>query len=621
MKNKAVGRIIAISLSVVMAVTLAPLSAVAEDVGNVAVEIIEDDIFMSTSETSDVDENQKSYTVCGFKERDVMADAIYIDADNRPSLEALTAMMPKELTVSVWDNNSENLQTVSTVNASVSWECVGENYEDAEGYYYQFSPAINGYEVDESIDIIKDAPYIPVFVVCDDGAKLNQGTSQLMAVTKSANEKKVYDFIVGTMKLNSAAACGIMANIQYESSFNPNALGDKGTSYGICQWHASRWDNLKNYCSKYGYDSTTLEGQLHFLEYELKNSYRTKVYNKLVSVENSADGAYDAAYCWCYYFEVPANKETVAVTRGNVARDKYWKEYGNSSSGGESGQEPVAPQPDYTTPSDIVFNDNWGDNIYYMGCKLTPSVVVMREGKTLTPKTDYTITFSNNQNATINPKNPAKYTITYKGEYKKVKRDVRTFTIKQGYMREADVYCGDMINYTRPGIYKSKVYINYYGLVLKASDYTVSYWLDLNHTIPMDSKHKLEIPEGDESATVYVKVTGKDKNMTGEIYGQYTVYRKPAKDDSRVNIASCILKLDDTTRKGLTFTGDTFTIGDPIDLKLYQNSGAVKSGTPVDESYYKINLIGNVRKGTAVILVNGYGSDAIGSKAITFRIK
>ena len=109
--------------------------------------------------------------------------------------------------------------------------------------------------------------------------------------------------------------------------------------------------------------------------------------------------------------------------------------------------------------------------------------------------------------------------------------------------------------------------------------------------------------------------------MTGEIYGQYTVYRKPAKDDSRVNIASCILKLDDTTRKGLTFTGDTFTIGDPIDLKLYQNSAAVKSGTPVDESYYKINLIGNVRKGTAVILVNGYGSEAIGSKAITFRIK
>ena len=45
---------------------------------------------------------------------------------------------------------------------------------------------------------------------------------------------------------------------------------------------------------------------------------------------NSADGAYNAGYYWCYYYEVPANKESVAVTRGNLAKNTYWSEYGRS---------------------------------------------------------------------------------------------------------------------------------------------------------------------------------------------------------------------------------------------------------------------------------------------------
>ena len=61
-----------------------------------------------------------------------------------------------------------------------------------------------------------------------------------------SNEQKCYNYFTKTMNLNCAGACGILANIKYESGFNPKAKGDGGTSYGICQWHNNRYTNLKN---------------------------------------------------------------------------------------------------------------------------------------------------------------------------------------------------------------------------------------------------------------------------------------------------------------------------------------------------------------------------------------
>ncbi|MCD8048108.1 MAG: phage tail tip lysozyme, partial [Clostridia bacterium] len=151
-----------------------------------------------------------------------------------------------------------------------------------------------------------------------------------------SNEQIVYDFLIDEMGLNAAAACGVLANIRAESSFNPNALGDSGTSYGICQWHNSRWTNLKNYCNNNGYDWTTLEGQLHFLYYELVSSY-AEVWNYLNSVDNTSDGAYNAGYYWCYNYEIPANTAYVASVRGGYARE-YWEIYG------ENDNEEVEPQ-------------------------------------------------------------------------------------------------------------------------------------------------------------------------------------------------------------------------------------------------------------------------------------
>ena len=148
-------------------------------------------------------------------------------------------------------------------------------------------------------------------------------TSNASIMSSNENCRAAYEYLTKTMGLSHAAACGILANIQYESSFDPHCLGDNGTSYGICQWHAERYTDLKNWCNNHGYDYTTLEGQLHYLEHDLK-ALHSGIYNHIKSVENSSDGAYDAGYHWCVYFEIPADKYNKAIERGTAAQNYYW---------------------------------------------------------------------------------------------------------------------------------------------------------------------------------------------------------------------------------------------------------------------------------------------------------
>ncbi len=142
--------------------------------------------------------------------------------------------------------------------------------------------------------------------------------------SSGSNEHVIYAYLTGEMGYNRAAAMGVMANIKYESSYNPNCNGDGGTSYGICQWHAGRKTNLISYCQDQGLDYTTLEGQLRFLKYELSSRYPS-VHSYMKNVENTADGAYDAGYYFCFNFEAPAARTSQSTKRGNYAKDTLWE--------------------------------------------------------------------------------------------------------------------------------------------------------------------------------------------------------------------------------------------------------------------------------------------------------
>lgn len=156
--------------------------------------------------------------------------------------------------------------------------------------------------------------------------KQESSIEEVFASGKYSNEKLVYLYATKVMGYNDAAAAGLLANISAESGFRTNANGDSGRSYGICQWFSSRKTRLLNWCNGKGLDSSTLYAQLRFLEYELE-TYYPSVHRYMKNVENTADGAYDAAYYFCYNFEAPANKANQSANRGKSAQNLFYPRY------------------------------------------------------------------------------------------------------------------------------------------------------------------------------------------------------------------------------------------------------------------------------------------------------
>lgn len=139
------------------------------------------------------------------------------------------------------------------------------------------------------------------------------------------NKEICWSYLTGTAALSRAVAIGIMANIRHESNFTPNVKGDNGTSFGLCQWHKSRWDRLKTYCADNGYSVFDIKAQLRFLLYEFKRYY-AKAWEEIISKPDTEDGAAEVAYIMCVKYEIPANKEASGKKRGETAR-ALWDEF------------------------------------------------------------------------------------------------------------------------------------------------------------------------------------------------------------------------------------------------------------------------------------------------------
>ena len=127
------------------------------------------------------------------------------------------------------------------------------------------------------------------------------------------------EYLVGK-GFNTAAAIGIIANIKQESDFRTNCVGDKGTSFGICQWHNARGTAMKNFVGA-GWESN-LSGQLDFLIHELESSYPSLL-SELKGVPNTLEGAKTAADRFVRVFERPANVDKSSLKRQANA-ENYW---------------------------------------------------------------------------------------------------------------------------------------------------------------------------------------------------------------------------------------------------------------------------------------------------------
>ena len=149
------------------------------------------------------------------------------------------------------------------------------------------------------------------------------------------NETIIYQYLRNDLQLNEAGASGVLSNLFFESSFNPNASSPGGSYYGIVQWGGGRKTNLENYAASLGVDRSDLKVQLDFMKQELNMAYYRSVYNDLLSVDNTADGAAQAADIFKRRYEVASDPKD----RTQKARDFFAKYY-------------VAPTPT-PTPSPV----------------------------------------------------------------------------------------------------------------------------------------------------------------------------------------------------------------------------------------------------------------------------
>ena len=135
-------------------------------------------------------------------------------------------------------------------------------------------------------------------------------------------ETAITTFLRWEMKLNPAAIQGILANMEYESGIDPTVWGDEGTSFGLCQWHESRCQGLFLFCRENGYAPDSVIGQMRYLKQELTEDY-PELLTYLQTVENCTVDAYNAAWYWCWYYEITAQREEQAILRGELALQTY----------------------------------------------------------------------------------------------------------------------------------------------------------------------------------------------------------------------------------------------------------------------------------------------------------
>ena len=148
-------------------------------------------------------------------------------------------------------------------------------------------------------------------------------------------KKAVWNFLVNDLKMNRNGAAGVMGNIQQESGFRTEAIGDNGTSGGLVQWHdtsygVGRFTNLKNFASEMGKSWDTVEPQLGYLAKELDEGY-SDVYNNVAS----ANSVEDAVKTWVNDFERPADKPGEIVKRTPIAQ-AYYDDHTNFIGGANS---------------------------------------------------------------------------------------------------------------------------------------------------------------------------------------------------------------------------------------------------------------------------------------------
>lgn len=173
-------------------------------------------------------------------------------------------------------------------------------------------------------------------------------------MTTTEEERTVYDYLTRTMGYTVAGAVGVMANIRAESNFDPWALGDGGTSIGLCQWHNSRYGTLKKFSDEIGLSYTSMDAQLRYLEWDAGRY--ADLTELLRTAPNTLEAAKECARQWSLQYERPGGGEESAEKRALYVELRYWPVFGANA----EIDRPADAETD-TPPSDSI-----------VGAELTP---------------------------------------------------------------------------------------------------------------------------------------------------------------------------------------------------------------------------------------------------------
>lgn len=121
--------------------------------------------------------------------------------------------------------------------------------------------------------------------------------------------------------VSETLAKGMTANMQKESGFRADAVGDGGNAYGLLQWHPDRQSDFAKFSGK-EIRGSSIKDQADFAIYEATKGKERENWKKVQSSQN----AYEAAAAYSKYVIRPADREGEADERGRIAES-----YGGSS--------------------------------------------------------------------------------------------------------------------------------------------------------------------------------------------------------------------------------------------------------------------------------------------------
>jgi len=164
-------------------------------------------------------------------------------------------------------------------------EMTEEEYYDYEKEQMLYNILDQEFDEEPTDDIIEEVRNISPISAANLEARKAYKASNI-----PANGKQLFAKFVKRGE-NPTLIAGLLGNAMVESSLNPGAIGDNGTSEGLFQWHNDRRNKLREHMSRKPQGVSDAEWQVDYALIEMKRDY-PKVYAQASLAKTPSDAAY-----------------------------------------------------------------------------------------------------------------------------------------------------------------------------------------------------------------------------------------------------------------------------------------------------------------------------------------